>query len=59
MVKKNRGLENELKHRASIRTPSPPGLTEEQKAALELMDEEERAWESTCSCVIICHNIYL
>ncbi|XP_053377663.1 paramyosin-like isoform X3 [Mercenaria mercenaria] len=39
----HKAMETELRHRAGIRTPSPPGLTEEQKAALELMDEEERA----------------
>lgn len=43
MGNKTRAMETELMHRAGIRTPSPPGLTEEQKAALELMDEEERA----------------
>lgn len=38
-----RALLTELRHRRSVRTPSPPGLSEEQKAMLEQMNEEERA----------------
>jgi len=40
----HRALLTELRHRRSMRTPSPPGLTEEQKASMEHMDAEERAW---------------
>jgi len=36
-------METELEHRRGMRTPSPPGLTEEQKAMLEGLEEEERA----------------
>ena len=39
----HRALLTELRHRRSMRTPSPPGLTEEQKASMEHMDAEERA----------------
>ena len=38
-----RAMQTELDHRASMRTPSPPGLTEEQKAMLDELEEEERA----------------
>ncbi|WAR19077.1 hypothetical protein MAR_000915 [Mya arenaria] len=41
----HKALETELEHRHNIRTPTPPGLTEEQKAMLESLDEEERALE--------------
>ena len=45
-------MENELERRKEMRPPSPampPGLSEEQKAMLEAMDEEERQWDSVNS----------
>lgn len=37
-----RAIETQIRHHRSIETPSPPKLSEEEQAALDDMEEEQR-----------------